>query len=190
MNETNIIGFPLLLTSKLIQRHYIVLCIKAIYICSQSPSLFLTHTLIYHSFESRLPASGCQSLSALIMPNHVSNRKEFVSPALFSSLAGVSTSNHLSLQPSDPQLSFVHRTSSSLSSAVIACERCPLWFCLHAKVLSGKRVSKSVTCVCLLGGWGSGIFTCWGQTRFSLRYDVSITNSEDISAVCQHNSKE
>lgn len=80
------------------------------------------------------------------MSNGVFNREphcdEFVSPALCSSLAGASTSNHLSLQPSDPQLSFVHCTSSSLFSALIACERCPLWFRLHATVLSGRECRK------------------------------------------------
>lgn len=85
------------------------------------------------------------------MSNGVFNREpycdEFVSPALCSSLAGASTSNHLSLQSSDPQVSFVCCTSSSLFSALIACERCPLWFCLHATVLSGRECRK-VSCVC------------------------------------------
>lgn len=92
----------------------------------------------------------CQRVSCLMF-NTVLNKDpfqdEFVSPAFCSSLAGASTSNHLSLQLSDPQLRFVHHTSSSLFSTLIACERCPLWFRLHAKVLSG-RVWKSAMCVC------------------------------------------
>ena len=152
-----------------------------------------TNTLMLHSFESCLSARGCLSLSALIMSNSVFNSEpyqdEFVSPALCSSLAGVSTSNHLSLLPSDPQLSFVHRTSSSLFSALIACEGCPLWFCLHAKVLSGRECRK-VSCVSVCSEDEGAAHSAYrGQTRFSPRYDVSITSSEDISAVCQHNSK-
>lgn len=103
-----------------------------------------------HTYSSRVvlgpSASGRQKWSTLIMFNSVFNRKpnhdEFVSLDLCSSLAGASTSNHLSLPPSDAQLFFVHRTSSSLFSALIACERCPLWFCLHAKVLSGRECRK------------------------------------------------
>lgn len=113
-------------------------------------SLSLSLSMSKRGFDSRLSASGCLSLSALIMSNSVyniePNQDEFVSPVLCISLARASTSNHLSLLPSDPQLSFVHRTSSSLFSALIACERCPLWFCLHAKVLSGRECRK-VSCV-------------------------------------------
>lgn len=125
--------------------------------CTATNSLLLslsfspTQTHIHPAhFESCLSATGCLSLSALIVSNSVFNREpnqdEFVSLALCSSLAGASTSNHLSLQRSDPQLFFVRCTSSSLFSALIACERCPLWFRLHAKVLSGRECRK-VSCV-------------------------------------------
>lgn len=48
--------------------------------------------------------------------------------------------------PFDPALSFVGHTSSPLFSAIIAWERSPLWYRLHAKSLSGSGVSKSAVC--------------------------------------------
>lgn len=131
----------------------ILYCMKP---CPQNKhSLLKTHPhMNTHTYSSHVvlgpSASGRQTLSALIMFNSIFNRKpnhdEFISLDLCSSLAGAATSNHLSLQPSDPQIFFVHHPSSSLFSALIARERCPLWFCLHVKVLLGRECRK-VSCM-------------------------------------------
>lgn len=81
--------------------------------------------------------------------------------------------------PFDPLLSFVRHTSSPLFSAIIAWERSPLWYCLHAKSLSGKRVSKSAMCA-----------VCWENKRAHTpvedkqgfqRYDISIIPAQDMN---------
>lgn len=81
--------------------------------------------------------------------------------------------------PFDPLLSFVRHTSSPLFSAIIAWERSPLWYRLHAKSLSGKRVSKSAMCA-----------VCWENKRAHTpvedkqgfqRYDISIILAQDTN---------
>lgn len=76
-------------------------------------------------------------------------------------------------------LSFVRHTSSPLFSAIIAWERSPLWYRLHAKSLSGKRVSKSAMCA-----------VCWENKRAHTpvedkqgfqRYDISIIPEQDMN---------
>lgn len=82
--------------------------------------------------------------------------------------------------PFDPLLSFVRHTSSPLFSAIIAWERSPLWYRLHAKSLSGKRVSKSAMCA-----------VCWENKRAHTpvedkqgfqRYDISIILAQDMNS--------
>lgn len=82
--------------------------------------------------------------------------------------------------PFDPLLSFVRHTSSPLFSAIIAWERSPLWYRLHAKSLSGKRVSKSAMCT-----------VCWENKRAHTpvedtqgfqRYDISIILAQDMNS--------
>lgn len=82
--------------------------------------------------------------------------------------------------PFDPVLSFVGHTSSPLFSAIIAWERSPLWYSLHAKSLSGKRVWKSGVCA-----------VCWENKRAHTpvedkqgfqRYDISIIPAQDMSS--------
>lgn len=147
--------------------------------------MFLSKVFTFFSLCAFSNASGCLSLLALIKSNSVLSKDpykdEFVSPALCSSLVGAPASNHLSLQASDPQLPFVHRTSSSLFSTLIACERCPLWFCLHAKVLSGRECRK-VSCVSVyLEDDGAS----YSPTEDPPPHNVSITSSEDINAICR-----
>ena len=75
--------------------------------------------------------------------------------------------NQLLFQPSfDPLLSFVRHTSSPLFSAIIAWERSPLWYCLHAKSLSRKTCGE-VPCALSAGGEKKSSYTCGRQTRFS-----------------------
>lgn len=79
-----------------------------------------------------------------------------------------------------PQLPFVHHTSSSLFSSLIACERCPLWFCLHAKALSGRECRK-VSCVSVCSQAEGAAYSLaedkpvspWDMTRLSPAQRIS-----------------